>query len=184
MSEDDKQLVASVRDSDELAFRRLFERYQPVLFRAMLAAVRDRDEAHEIVQDTFVRVWDHRRRLKPDLPILGFLLHVARNILRDAAKRIDVRQRYEADVPGPTTSTGDDPERSLQLRQLEEAISEIVRASLPDKCREVFLLSRLEGWSNAEVARQLGISVKTVENQLTKALRIVRERLKERMGGG
>lgn len=179
MSEHDEQLVAGVRDSDEEAFRRLFERYQPVLFRAMFGAVRDRDEAHEIVQQTFVRVWDHRRKLNPDLPILGFLLHVARNLLRDAAKRADVRRRYEADVPGPAASASDDPERSFTLRQLEEAISEIVRKSLPDKCREVFLLSRLEGWSNAEVARQLGISVKTVENQITKALRIVREGLSD-----
>jgi RNA polymerase sigma-70 factor (ECF subfamily) len=146
----------------------------------MLASVRDRDEAHDLVQETFVRVWDHRGSLQPELPFLGYLLRIARNLVRDAAKRSAVRTKYAPEVEQPS---GDDPDGSLRHRLLEEAVFEIVRTRLPEKCREVFLLSRIEGWSTVQIAGQLGISPKTVENQLTKALRIVRQRLSERMGG-
>lgn len=172
----DERLTERVRASDEGAFRLLFERYQPVLFRSMMAAVGDRDEAHEIVQETFVRVWDHRRTLRPDLPFLGYLLRIARNLVRDAAKRRGVRAKYGSDLPAPIPPDGADPEAALRQQLMNEAISEILRTALPDKCREVFLLSRLEGWPNAEIAAHLGISPKTVENQVTKALRIVRKR--------
>lgn len=172
----DEMLTERVRASDEAAFRLLFERYQPVLFRSMRAATGNNDDAHEIVQETFVRVWNRRASLRSDLPLLGFLFRIARNLVRDAAKHQAVRMRYESDVPPPERSETDDPERWLQVRLLEERLAAILRDSLPDKCREVFVLSRVGGMTNAEIARQLGISVKTVENQMTKALRIVRSR--------
>lgn len=178
----DEELVRRARESDDAAFRLLFERYQPVLFRSMLASVGDRDEAHEIVQETFVRVWDHRSSLRPDLPFLGYLLRIARNLLRDAAKRSAVRVKYAPEIPLSTPSAGDDPERTLRATMLAEALTEVVQNALPDRCREVFLLSRMEGWSNDEIARTLGISVKTVENQMTKALKIVRRELAARLG--
>jgi len=179
MPDNDAQLAEKIRNSDQEAFRLLFERYQPALFRMMFAVLRDRDEAHEVVQETFVRVWNHRKSLKSDLPVIGYLLRIARNLVRDAAKRSAVRKKYETDVPVPTAAAGDDPEGVVRMRLLEETLSRIVRTSLPDKCREVFLLSRLEGWSNGEIADRLGISTKTVENQITKALRIVRKELSE-----
>jgi RNA polymerase sigma-70 factor (ECF subfamily) len=176
----DGTLTERVRASDEAAFRLLFERYQPVLFRSMLATVGDRDESHEIVQETFVRVWRNRSSLRPDLPFLGYLFRIARNLVRDAAKRAAIRVRYEVEVPTPGLSESDDPEQALRVKVLAEALTEIIQRSLPDKCREVFVLSRMEGWSNAEIAGRLGISVKTVENQMTKALRIVRRELAAR----
>lgn len=178
----DEMLTERVRASDEAAFRLLFERYQPVLFRSMRAATGDNDDAHEIVQETFVRVWNRRASLRSDLPLLGYLFRIARNLIRDDAKHQAVRSRYESDVPPPERSETDDPERWLQVRLLEERLAAILRDALPDKCREVFVLSRVEGWTNAEIAEQLGISVKTVENQMTKALKIVRRALADRSG--
>lgn len=170
----DETLSERVRASDEGAFRLLFERYQPVLYRSMLAAVGDSDEAHEIVQETFVRVWNRRGSLRSDLPLLGYLFRIARNLIRDAARHQAVRTRFEAEVPRPERSETDDPERWLLARLIEERLAAILRDALPDKCREVFVLSRVEGMTNAEIALKLGISVKTVENQMTKALKIIR----------
>lgn len=176
----DGRLTDRVRASDDAAFRLLFERYQPVLFRSMLAAVGDGDQAHEIVQETFVRLWDRRASLRSDLPLPGYLFRIARNLIRDAAKHRSVQIRHESDVPPPERSETDDPERWLHMRLLEERLAGIIRDELPDKCREVFVLSRVEGWTNGEIAGRLGISVKTVENQITKALKIVRRKLAER----
>jgi len=79
----------------------------------------------------------------------------------------------------PETLHSDSPDESLQAGILEERLQEAVRNRLPEKCREVFLLSRVEGMSNAEISEHLGISVKTVENQITRGLKILRKELRD-----
>jgi len=179
---EDSQLLERVRRSDKEAFRSLFDKYQPKLFRNVLHSVRDTDTAHDIVQETFVRVWDHRASLKPHLPLLAYLFRISRNLARDLAKHSAVREKYEAEVPSPAQM--ENPEESLRARILEEKLDEAVRKHLPAKCREVFLLSRIEGMSNAEISSHLGVSVKTVENQITRGLKILRKHLRVYLGGG
>lgn len=175
---DDARVVERVRNSDQNALRSLFEQYQPILFRSALLSTRDPDPARDIVQETFVRVWNHRASLRPDVPILALLFRISRNIARDRAKHQEVRRRLEKDVPAYLHPSTHDPEDAAQTRMLEETISRIVALDLPEKCRDVFLLSRMEGFTNAEISQHLGISVKTVENQMTKALKILRRRLR------
>ncbi len=182
MAESDEQLIARVRASDTQAFRLLFEKYQPLLFRNLLFTTRSTDTAHDIVQETFLRVWNHRTSLQPDLSLLAYLLRISNNLVRDHAKHREVRRRLEGDVPLPTLSIGDDPEQALYMTMLQEKLSGVVRTKLPAKCREIFLLSRLEGMTNSEVANQLGVSMKTVENQITRALKILRRHLQKYSG--
>jgi len=177
MPEDDRQLVARVRESDAEAFRLLFERYQPILFRSVVYTLQDADMSHDVVQETFVRVWNTRLSLQPNLPLLGLLFRISRNLVLDLAKHKAVQKRFEADIPPTLIPSVDDPAQSLHASMLEERVAEVVRTKLPPKCREVFLLSRVEGMSNAEIGRQLGISVKTVENQVSRGLRILRRNL-------
>src|SRR3989339_1158804 len=97
--ESERQLLERLRDSDQEAFRLLFEKYQPVLFRYVLHSLHEADDAHDVVQETFVRVWDLRLSLKPDLPLLALLFRVSRNLVRDRAKHQAARKRLEPDVP-------------------------------------------------------------------------------------
>jgi len=179
--ENDARLLERVRASDREAFRLLFEKYQPTLFRIVLHSSYDADSAHDIVQETFIRVWRHRASLQPNLPLLGYLFRISRNLVRDHARYHAVRKRLEASIPSALQPAGADPEESLQLSMLEERLAEVVRTKLPTKCREIFLLSRMEGMSNAEISGHLGISVKTVENQITRALKILRRHLRRYM---
>ena len=173
---EDSQLLERVRHSDPEAFRSLFEKYQPILFRNVLHSVLDTDTAHDIVQETFVRVWDHRASLQPNLPLLAYLFRISRNLVRDRAKHSAVRKKFEADMPD--TPQTDNPEESLHAKILEEKLEEAVRTQLPAKCREIFLLSRMEGMSHAEISERLDISIKTVENQITRGLKILRKKLR------
>lgn len=175
--ESDARLVERLRHSDQEAFRLLFEKYQPTLFRITLHSLHDSDSAHDIVQETFVRVWSHRTSLQPNLPVLAYLLRISKNLVRDYAKHQAVRRKLEAEIPRTLRPAEDNPEESLQLRMLEERLTEVVNTKLPTKCREIFLLSRMEGMSNAEISEHLGISIKTVENQITRALKILRKHL-------
>ncbi len=178
MPEDDKQLVERLRESDAEALRLLFEQYQPILYRSVLYNLQDADMAHDVVQETFVRVWNYRSTLQPHLPLLGFLFRISKNLVLDLAKHKAVQRKLEADIPPALHPSVDDPAESLHLSMLEEKVAEVVRTKLPAKCREVFLLSRVEEMSNAEISRHLGISVKTVENQITRGLKILRRHLR------
>lgn len=177
MPKSDDQLIKQLRDSGEAAFRLLFEKYQPIVFRNVFYSLGDRDTAHDIVQETFLRLWNNRAWLQPHLPLLAYLFRISRNLVRDHAKHRAVRVKSAENIPRASPSIGEDPEESLQLSMLEEKIDQTVRTKLPTKCREIFLLSRMEGMSNVEISVHLGISVKTVENQITRALKILRRNL-------
>lgn len=179
MHEDDSLLLERVRASDMEAFRLLFEKYQPVLFRYLLAGVRDAEIAHDIVQETFLRVWNHRASLQPGLSFTAYVLRVGGNLLRDHAKHREVRTRLEVNIPLPVPSSQEDPETATHSNLLQERIAAVIQTKLPQRCREVFMLSRMEGMSNAEISAALHISVKTVENQITRAQRILRKHLRE-----
>ena len=172
------QLLERVRGSDGEAFRVLFDRYQPVLFRHVFFRTGQADLSHEIVQETFLRVWDRRRSLRPNLSFLAYLLRISGNLVRDEYRRTRTRQKLESDVPPPSLSEGDNPEEALQLATLVEQLSTIIRDELPTRCREIFLLSRFEGKTNRETAEMLGLSVRTVEHQINHALKVIRKKLK------
>jgi RNA polymerase sigma-70 factor (ECF subfamily) len=179
MQEFESQLIERTQRGDREAFRVLFEKYQPILFRSVVYTLQNVDKAHDVVQETFVRVWHHRSSLQPHLPLLGYLFRISRNLILDDLKHEAVQKKLEAKVAPAIYGSGDDPVDSLHASMLEERVAEVIRTVLPPKCREVFLLSRVEEMSNAEIGRQLGISVKTVENQITRGLRILRRHLRQ-----
>lgn len=174
----DESLIERVRNSDTEAFRLLFERYQPIVFRAALFRTRQIDASHDVVQETFLRIWEHRSSLRPQLSFPALLYRVSGNIIRDLARRENTRDRLRRLVPVPAVSEGDDPEEALHLTQLEERLTTAINDHLPDRCRTVFLLSRFEGMTNSEIASLLGISVRTVEHQINHALRVMRRELR------
>lgn len=170
-------LLERLRLSDVEAFRVLFERYQPVIFRYVLSRAREPELAHDVVQDTFLRIWERRAALRPGLSFLGLAFRISGNLVRDIAKSRRTRARLQDEVPRQVASEGDDPGEALLVRMLEERILETVDHELPEKCRAVFLLSRFEGKGNREIAELLGVSVRTVENQINHALKVLRKRL-------
>lgn len=174
----DMQLMEKVRDSDMEAFGMLFDRYQPIMFRQVLFSTRQTDLAHDIVQEAFVRIWEHRVTLRPHHSFLALALSVSHNLVLDAAKHRKVRERLEEEIPRPALSERDDPHEALQRAMLEEKLASVINEELGEKCRTVFLLSRFEGMANREIAQLLGVSVKTIENQITRALKVLRKKLR------
>jgi RNA polymerase sigma-70 factor (ECF subfamily) len=177
----DSDLLERVRDSDAEAFRTLFDQYQPLVFRHVLYQTRDVDLAHDIVQESFLRIWERRASLKPHLSFVAYLFRISGNLVRDDIKHRNVQRKLEHAIPPPTPSEGDDPEEALRMATLKRELVNAVNVSLPEKCRTIFLLSRMEGKSNKQIAELLGIATKTVENQLHHALKVLRKRLRGHM---
>jgi RNA polymerase sigma-70 factor (family 1) len=176
---EEARLIERIRDSDQDALRCLFDRYQPILFRYVLQSLHDVDTSHDVVQDTFVRVWNHRASLQSHLPFLALLFRIGRNLVRDHVKYREVRQRHVENIPENLNPSAENPEHSLRAHLLEERLRDVMQTKLPEKCREIVLLSRMEGLSNAEISRHLGISIKTVENQITRGLKILRRHFRQ-----
>jgi len=170
----DQDLFARLRAGEAPALDELFRRHYAELCRAALRFVNNEQEAEDIVQELFVSLWEKRDRGKDDVGTVGpYLRRAVRNrslnYLRDR-KRIPVD---DGEVPLTLAATGfaDD---GLEQDELSVRINRAIDR-LPERCRLVFVMSKMEEMSQKEIAAALEISIKTVENQMTRAYRFLRE---------
>jgi RNA polymerase sigma-70 factor (ECF subfamily) len=154
------------------SFERLFRDFFPPLMAFARKIVVDEDDAREVVQQVFIKLWEKRSELDLSTSLKSYLFtsvhHRSLNVIRD-------RKKFSS-AELPEVAGEWDVSAQIESMELEGKIREAID-SLPEKCREIFELNRFEGLKYSEIATQLGISVKTVENQISKALKILREQL-------
>lgn len=168
--EDDIILLNLIREGDKLAFRHLFESYFTPLCRFMHLYIKETSIVEELALDIFTYVWENRKTLQISISFKAYLFQAARNkCLNELRKKKQTVSLNPEEIDIAETDA-----MSLETDELYRLIQEAVLA-LPDKCREVFQLSRTENLSNQEIATQLNISVKTVEAQITKALKRIKD---------
>jgi len=157
---------------DKTAFEALFRKFFPALMAFSLKYLPDEDDAREVVHNVFINLWDKKASLDTSQSLKSYLFTAVHNrslnVLRD--------RRKFSDEEMPEISSGENVHAQMESVELEEHINDVI-AGLPEKCREIFELNRFDGLTYGEIAEKLGISVKTVENQMSKALRILREKL-------
>lgn len=178
MSDGELTLLQDVKNSNKAAFKQLFHQYHATLFRFIVYRMHDEDLAEDIVQETFLRVWKNRATLDPKKSFFSLIAKIGTNLCYDHYRYQEVRIRHKDTVPKTEQSDYDDPQKSQELNELQDEINRIVNDHLPEKCREIFILSRLEGLANKEIAAILDLSKRTVENQLYRALKILKKHLK------
>ena len=178
MKELEQELLKKVKDSDKDAFHQLFSNFYDTLFRFVVYKVKDSDLAEDISQETFLRVWKKRADLVPERSFFSFIARISTNLCYDHFRHSAVRKRHEDQIPNYGKSHFDDPEKMNQAKMIEEEIQKIVNEKLPDKCKSIFILSRIENRTNREIAEMLELSIRTVENQIYRALKILKKNLK------
>jgi RNA polymerase sigma-70 factor (ECF subfamily) len=172
---DDPELLTKLQAGDEGAFDAVFREWYPVLVRVAGAILHDTDAAEEVAQEVMHELWRRAHVMDASVTIRAYLLRAVRNRALNHVRHQRVRRETQGDVEALYR----EPVRADQpvvATELAEAIRRAV-AELPPRCREVFELSRVDGLRYAEIAESLGISEKTVEAQMGKALRVLRERL-------
>ena len=172
-----KVLIDKMKGGDRESFNKVFRRYYVPLTRFCVRFVGDGDQAAEIVQDLFVKVWTNREKLVLTSSFESYMLRSVRNsaitfINRERA-HTDANERVYTDE-----SDANDPSETLQSNNLEASYQKVL-ASMPEKRREVFLASRFDGLKYAEIATKMGLSQKTVEAHMSAAIKQLREGLKE-----
>jgi RNA polymerase sigma-70 factor, ECF subfamily len=159
-------------------FRQLFQQLYDPLTRYAYTFVQDHTIAEDIVQDVFVRIWEKHQAIITAPQVRPYLYRAVRNVCLNhlgSKKKIQLQSLSETD-PGEedslTWTITEEPD-SADVPNYRELLKKGIE-QLPEKCREVFLLSRTGQLSNQEIADQLGISIKTVNNQTWKAMKLLR----------
>lgn len=149
-------------------FETLFKKLYMPLGMYALRIVRDTDEAEDIVEETFARVW---QSLEDGMEIQNFKAYMYLAVRNECISFLRGRKEYAdmEEIPDVGEEEVDTSERDARIWM---ALDE-----LPEKCREIFLMSKRDGLSNDEIANELGISIKTVKNQMTKAYSRLRDSL-------
>lgn len=169
------QWIRQLKEGDAAAYEQIFRTYYVPLCRYAHSLAGSRDEAEELVQQVFVKIWDMRTRLDVHSSLKSYLYRAVHNHFMNLARKTKVRMMYEDTMKHllPGSQDPDDRARWSELqRRLETALEK-----LPEQCRLIFRLNRFEELRYREIADVLGLSVKTVENQMGKALRILRAEL-------
>ena len=174
----DKSLFDALAKGDEQAFTVLYEKYWEKLFVVALNRVQSVEVAKELVQDLFTALWKNRSRIVIRKNVSSYLFGALRNIILDHIRQEIVREKYIRHISRFHHSQDNSTADQLGLSDLNNAMKEAVD-HLPPRCRQVYELSRNEHFSNREIADRLHISHKTVENHITKALKILRHYLRE-----
>lgn len=155
-------------------FEQFYRKYQPSLVAYALYLIKSKEDSIEIVNDVFVAIWNKKDNLQIGDGLKAYLYTSTKNRCFNflKKKRIEFSDLQDLDVAS-------DQQADAKLQQQEEVASvQAVLEMLPPRCKQVFVMSRIDGFKNKEIAELLEISVKTVENQMTKALKIFKEKLK------
>lgn len=172
----DSEILDMLKDNGELAIKSLFENYYNYMCHAVYRIIPDSVLVEDIVQEVFHEIWRKRQTISIQTSLKAYLrrasINKALNHIRDQKIKFDDEEKIsEADF---YTDTGG--QQNMELDELKTSISDAIE-SLPEKCRIIFSMSRFEEMTYQEIADSLQISVKTVENQISKALKIMRKLL-------
>ncbi len=170
----EEQLVKNLKKGDIIAFNELFNFYSKRLYSFSMGYLKSDKECEELVQEVFTKVWERRSELKEELSFRSYIFTIAFNIIRKYFRsRLQQSRFFESSVYNDFHL---ETSENIDFNSLKKHIEKIASA-MPARRREIFTKSRFEGLSVCEIARELNISKKTVENQLTEALKFVRNNL-------
>jgi RNA polymerase sigma-70 factor (ECF subfamily) len=172
---DDRELLSRLARGDEAAYDAIFRAWYAPLVRATQAIVREPAVAEELVQDAMLELWRRRQALDAEGSPQAYLFRATRNRALNHLRHLAVQRKSAAMLRDDEGRDASAPEE-LVAQELEVAVKEAI-AALPPRCREVFELSRERGLKYAEIADALGVTVKAVEANMGRALRILRTRL-------
>jgi RNA polymerase sigma-70 factor (ECF subfamily) len=174
----EQQQIQALIAGDITAFEMIFRTYYQPLCSYAYTFLQDKEEAEEIVQGTFLSVWEKRQTIAIHTAVKPYLYAMVRNACLNVIKHEKIKQKHAAEEIALSPISHDSVAHAVATSELEVKIHQAME-KLPEQCRLVFKLSRFEELKYAEIAEQLSISVKTVENHMGKALKIMREQLKD-----
>jgi len=170
---DEDQILELLNNNDEKAIEHLFDKFFDYLCAVVYRVIHDYEAARDVVQDIFFDLWKKRETIQIQTALRPYLRRAAVNRALNYIKRKRIVPNDDEDAAVDIVSNAPSGQAYLEKDELESKIFAVIEG-LPPRCKLVFGMSRFESMSYQEIATALDISVKTVENQISKALKILR----------
>ncbi|TWF40509.1 RNA polymerase sigma-70 factor (ECF subfamily) [Chitinophaga polysaccharea] len=175
--ENEQELLLSVASGDERSFQVLVTKYWPQVYGTALRLTRSPEQAKDLSQDIFIKLWNSRERLPGVANPATFIYVCARHLIMDhLRKKVLHTDNIDLLADCLTASQAGNAQSSLEYKELEQSLTKAIEL-LPEKLREVFVLHRFSGLSHAQISRKLNISVVSSQTYVVRALRSIREYL-------
>ena len=180
MDVNDAVLIGRLQKRDEAAFEQVFKANYKNLHGYAFIMLRDEMTAEEIVQNVFFKLWERNENISISGSVTAYLYRAVYNEALNYLKHLKVRSKHRLYVAHHINHQTNYASKNIQLKELEEKL-QISLKELPEQCRTIFQMSRFEELRYQEIADKLNISIKTVEGQIGKALKILRAKLADFM---
>ena len=172
------EMISQVIRGDQAAFSSLYHHYVEHVFYFALRYLKTKEDAENVTQEVFVKVWETRRRLKPDGAFSAYLFTITKNFIFNIYRK-KVNEAADLDhLIRVISHTESGTEKALYFQELQEQVDRCLK-EFPEQRKKVFLLSRQEGLSHREISQKLGIAEKTVAAHINLGLQTLRKFLKE-----
>ena len=177
INNNDETIFKRIKDNDEKAFEWLFKKYYAPLCRYVYTHVKDQDDSENITQEVLIHIWNNRRNVTIHTSVSSYLYRSVKNHAINFLKKNSkhVMESIE-NMPGFEIANEAPEIDENEFSEIEKKISEAFDL-LPEKCKRIFLMSRIDNLKYREIAEQLNISIKTVETQMSIALKKLKTRL-------
>jgi len=176
MEVQEREFIPLVFNGEEKTFESLFKTHFKSLYAYAYTIVRDEMAAEEMVQNVFFKIWEKKGGLDIQSPALAYLYKSVYHESLNYLKHQKVKAAYQAHTVYQMKNQTDHASKKIMLSELEQQINKAL-SELPEQCRTIFQMSRFEELKYKEIANKLGLSIKTVENQMGKALKVLRLKL-------
>jgi RNA polymerase sigma-70 factor (ECF subfamily) len=178
MNSEDTKFMRGLKNGDKKIFEEIYRSYYPRLFNYCLSYIGNPEDAQEIIQTIFLRLWIRRDEIKINLSLKAYLYSATKNESLNYLNHNKVKDKYSQFKMEAEKPLQENIQQKLEKEELERLIKRAI-LKLPDKRRKIFELSRFDGLKYDDIAKKLSVSVKTVETQMSKALKSLRKSLKD-----
>lgn len=177
MTKQEKEYITGLKKGDKVVFEKIFNEYYPKLCLSAVKYFPDMSEAEEVVQDYFCKLWEIHKTVNINTSFGGYL---NKSIINHCLNNLRSNKKYlrNVEISENTSVSSEDASDEIYFDELNIKYAEAL-LQIPDKRREIFELSRNENLKYKDIAEVLGISIKTVETQMSRTLQFLREQLKE-----
>jgi RNA polymerase sigma-70 factor, ECF subfamily len=174
----DTEIIGRIKKGDAGQFESLFRSSYVSLVRYAKTLIKDHDEAEEIVQDLFYRLWQDKEKINIESSLNGYLFRSVHNRCLHYIEHKRVVEKHSEEMSYREIESPENPSDLLHYKELQARIARILER-LPEKCGKIFYMSRFEGLKYTEIAEKMSISIKTVESNMGRALKEFRKELIE-----
>lgn len=169
----DIQLLIALKSGDRQAFEKIYQCYSPRIYLNILRMVKSVEDAQEILQDVFIKVWEKRELIDPEQSFKAYIFQISRFTVYNFIRKVNLDKKLKAYLTHENSELYTHIEEAIAYRENDQFVIDTIE-KLPPQRKQIYKLCKIEGKSYAEVGQQLGISPSTINDHIVKATRFLK----------